>query len=127
MLATCLFVGALDVEMLHSLGMQVATAAERAELALLGCAPQFRVSVFRGRMPEFPRTLRMCMEFRMRCRSSNGGRGLKVVSRARQEDSDGGELEDSSWDSLPLATEETLQRMVTLPFSCVSMQELRDG
>ena len=46
----------------------------------------------------------------MQCRNSNEARGLKVVSQARQEDSDGGELEDSP---LPLATEETLQRMVT--------------
>lgn len=42
----------------------------------------------------------------------HGARVPKFVSRASQENGDGDETEDSSWDTLPLATEENLQRMV---------------
>ncbi|KAG0603894.1 hypothetical protein M758_10G128700 [Ceratodon purpureus] len=87
---------------------QVAGAAEQAEVAVLGCGSRLGVSVIRRRVPECSRALGMCMEF---SRSLSGARGVKVVSRARQEGSDGGELEDSSWDSLPFVAEETLQRM----------------
>jgi len=36
------------------------------------------------------------------------------ASRAALQDGDGDETEESSWNTLPLATEENLQRMVTI-------------
>lgn len=68
---------------------------------LPACGTQFRVSIFGRRMHA------LGTEFRI-----PRARVLKVVSRTMQEDGDGDETEESSWNTLPLATEETLQRMV---------------